>query len=262
MDDIMVRCSSISKIMGDSSRGKGLTDKQLKTLNEYEKRIKENGKPLTVKQMATYNDFLIRKNWRPEYDLTDGAKTYVASQVKRIFYGFKSQNIQTPKTLKGQLNEDANIELYNDVFFTDYKKNTIRLANKGISGEWDAADKTTTLDIKSAWTWDTFCALESELKEHCEKSGYFMQGRGYMFLNNTEVFEVAHCMSTTPTHLIDMFEEDISRHIVSEDIPLEKCITVVSIERDFDKEKEILYKVNEAKRYAKWYFEQLTKKTY
>ena len=146
--------------------------------------------------------------------------------------------------------------------FTDFEKNAIRLANKGISGEWDAADKTTTLDIKSAWTWDTFCALESELKEHCEKSGYFMQGRGYMFLNNTEVFEVAHCMSTTPTHLIDMFEEDISRHIVSEDIPLEKRITIVSIERDFDKEKEILYKVNEAKRYAKWYFKQLIDKTY
>lgn len=262
MDDIMIRCSSIYKIMGNSSRGKGLTDKQKEKLNYYEKRIINKSRPLTEKQTAEYNNLIIRKNWRPEYDLTDGAKSYVASQVKRMFYGFKSQNVQTPKTLKGQLNEDANIELYNDVRFTNFEKNTVRLADKGITGEWDAADKTTTLDIKSAWTWDTFCALESELKEHCEKSGYFMQGRGYMFLNNTEVFEVAHCMSTTPTHLIDMLEEDISRHIVSEDIPLEKRITIVSIERDFDKEKEILYKVNEAKRYAKWYFKQLIDKTY
>jgi len=248
--------------MGNSSRGKGLTDKQLQTLEKLEQKHKDNWAVLTKKQYETLESYRIRKNWRPEYDLTDGAKSYVASQVKRMFYGFKSQNIQTPKTLKGQLNEDANIELYNDVRFTNFEKNTIRLADKGITGEWDAADKTTTLDIKSAWTWDTFCALESELKEHCEKSGYFMQGRGYMFLNNTEVFEVAHCMSTTPTHLIDMFDEDISRHIVSEDIPLEKRITIVSIERDFDKEKEILYKVNEAKRYAKWYFKQLIDKTY
>lgn len=74
MDDIMVRCSSISKIMGDSSRGKGLTHKQLKTLNEYEKRIKENGKPLTVKQMATYNDFLIRKTGDQNTILQTGLK--------------------------------------------------------------------------------------------------------------------------------------------------------------------------------------------
>ena len=58
-----------------------------------------------------------------------------------MFYGFKSQNVQTPKTLKGQLNEDTNIELYNDVRFTNFEKNTIRLANKGITGEWTQPTK-------------------------------------------------------------------------------------------------------------------------
>ena len=81
-----------------------------------------------------------------------------------------------------------------------------------------------------------------------------------MNLYDCDTSEIAHCMSTTPDHLIDVYEDDYSRHIVDDSIPLEHRITVVSIERDLEIEKEILYRAAECKRYAKWYLSRLMKK--
>ena len=258
--DFILRCSSISKVMGSSTRGKSLTDNQLIELQRLEG--KRAIKRLTPKQEITYQDYKIRKEYKREYDISTGAMTYVANCVKKFFYKYQDQQLDNPKILKGHLNEEQNIKLYNDVFFTNYKKTQYRVVGEFLSGTNDMFNHKIrkVVDIKSAFTWNSFCALEEELEEHCKKSGYFLQGRGYMNLYDCDTFEVAHCMSTTPDHLIPLHEEDYSRHLVDINIPLESRITVVQIERDLEIEKEILYKVAECKRYANWYLSRLMNK--
>jgi len=68
--------------------------------------------------------------------LSVGAKTYVEDLAKEFVYGY--QKVVTSKEMeKGQLVEGHSIQLINDVFFTNYQKNTERRENDWITGECD-----------------------------------------------------------------------------------------------------------------------------
>jgi hypothetical protein len=248
-DEIFIHCSQLSKIMGDGKQSAGLTENQEQELFTLQNKVR------TEKQDARMQELLIKKDWKPEYDLSEGAKNFTRELVRQMVFGYDSY-FSAKETLKGTAVEDDSILLYNDVFGTAHKKNKIRMCNAWLNGECDidAPEFDLIIDIKSSWSKETFPALPDEI----DVSGYEWQGRGYMMLYNRNRFELAFCLVNTPWHLL-RWESNTSIHYV-DDIEKEFRVTSLFFDRDMQLEEKIKYKVNEVRRYAKWYEAQLLNK--
>lgn len=173
--------------------------------------------------------------------LSAGAKTYLDQLAKEFVYGYES-TISGKYLEKGLMVEDESIELYNSVFFTSHVKNTERRNNEWIVGECDIAAPDKIIDIKSAWSLETFPVTAAQAKD----TGYEWQGRAYMWLWDKPSFEVAWCMVDTPPDLIGY--EDESLHYVSHINPAMR-VTIVRYERDRALEEKIKLKVQAANAY-------------
>lgn len=213
MDNILIRCSQLHKILG-SPRKKGEL-------------------------------------------LTQTAKSYLKGQVKQDIFGYKEE-IDSKYLLKGIHTEDDCIELYNELHFTDYKKNTVRLYNEFIQGECDILGQDEIIDIKSSWSKATFPATKEDAEEIIKKSGYDWQGVGYMWLYDKPKFTVAFCLIDTPDFLTE-YEKNLDLHLCN-DIEPELRITKVTFERDEEKEELIKQKVKQARDYIEWYELQILNK--
>lgn len=173
--------------------------------------------------------------------LSKGAKTALEKMAKEYVYGFNE--VVTGKYFdKGIIVENQSIELYNSVFFTDYKKNTERKSNEWITGECDIFTGTKIIDIKSAWSLATFPATAEAGKD----KGYEWQLRSYMMLWKVWESEIAYCMVNTPDELIKYEQEDL--HYVDH-IDESLRVTIVPYERDLALEDKIIFKVNAARQY-------------
>ena len=174
--------------------------------------------------------------------LSVGAKTTVESLVKQFMYGY--DKVVTGKYMdKGIEVEDQSIELVNQVFFTNYKKNTERRTNDWITGECDIiVPGVKVIDIKSSWSLDTFPALSKS----GEDKTYEWQGRAYMMLWDVDQFEINYCMVSTPEHLVGY--EDTQLHEVDHINP-EMRVTRVLYKRDLALEEKIKTKVEAAQKY-------------
>lgn len=181
-------------------------------------------------------------------ELTVGAKTFLIGMAKEYAYGFCE--IITSKYMdKGTQCEDAAIELYNNVFFTNHEKNKTRKSNDWISGECDIlVPKKKVIDIKNAWSLATFPCTTDEVSAIAKKSGYDWQGRAYMMLEDVDAFEVAYCMVSTPDDLIRY--EQVELHKVDHIAPHLR-VTRCHIERDAALEAKIKIKVEAANEYLK-----------
>lgn len=173
--------------------------------------------------------------------LSAGAKTYLDQLAKEFVYGYES-TISGKYLEKGLMVEDESIELYNSVFFTSHVKNTERRHNEWIVGECDIAAPDKIIDIKSAWSLETFPVTAAQAKD----TGYEWQGRAYMWLWDKPSFEVAWCLVDTPPDLIGY--EDESLHYVSHINPAMR-VTIVRYERDRALEEKIKLKVQAANAY-------------
>jgi hypothetical protein len=165
--------------------------------------------------------------------LSETAKSEMIKIAKEDYYGYSSQ--MTNKYVeKGIEVEDISIELLNTIKFADYKKNTERLTNDFLTGEADINDEKNDeiIDIKSSWSLETFPALPSDINI----KDYEMQLRGYMMLYNRSKASVCYCMVTTPQGLI-MYENKLL-HEVDHINPF-KRVTMLTIERDLEIEKQI-----------------------
>lgn len=182
--------------------------------------------------------------------LSAGAKTEVKSIAREYLYDFNQ--VVTGKYMdKGLIVEDQAIELYNSVFFTDYTKNTERRTNDWITGECDIiVPGVKGIDIKSSWSLATFPALS----EDGEDTTYEWQCRGYMFLWDVPVWDVAYCMVNTPDELIKYEQEEL--HFVDHIDPALR-VTVVRYERDMELEEKIKRKVEMARKYLARVVEQI-----
>ncbi len=173
--------------------------------------------------------------------LSAGAKTEIEKLAKQLVYGY--DEIVTGKYMdKGIQVEDQSIELYNSVFFTDHKKNTVRKTNDWITGECDIYAPNRITDIKSSWSLATFPATSSA----GEDKGYEWQGRAYMMLWDVPEFEIAYCLVNTPDDLIGW--EDSSLHYVDH-INESLRITRVQYSRDLALEEKIKVRVDSANSY-------------
>lgn len=181
--------------------------------------------------------------------LSVGAKTYCREIAKQYVYGAKKE-ISNKYLDKGIIVEDQSIELYNEVFFTDLKKNTERRSNDWLTGECDLFTPNKIIDIKSSWSIDTFPAT----KQDAHSKEYEWQGRGYMMLWDVDLFELAYCLVDTPSELIGW--EDEEQHVVGHIDP-ELRITTVLYNRDMEQEGKIKEKCEAAQEYINQVIQQI-----
>jgi hypothetical protein len=165
--------------------------------------------------------------------LSETAKSEMIKIAKEDFYGYSSQ--MTNKYVeKGIEVEDKSIELLSLVKFAKYIKNKWRVSNDFLTGECDINDEANDeiIDIKSSWSLETFPALPSDINI----KDYEMQLRGYMMLYERSKASVCYCMVSTPEGLT-MYENKLL-HEVDHIDPFSR-VTMLSIERDLEIEKQI-----------------------
>ena len=186
--------------------------------------------------------------------LSETAKSEMIKIAKEDFYGYSSQ--MTNKYVeKGIEVEDKSIELLNTVKLANYKKNVIRLNNDFLTGECDINDEKNDeiIDIKSSWSLETFPALPSDINI----KDYEMQLRGYMMLYNRSKASVCYCMASTPEGLT-MYENKLLHEV--EHIDPFARVTMLSIERDLEIEKQIEERCKVAIQFYYDYIRQLSNK--
>jgi hypothetical protein len=165
--------------------------------------------------------------------LSETAKSEMIKIAKEDFYGYSSQ--MTNKYVeKGIEVEDKSIELLSLVKFAQYTKNKVRVHNEFLTGECDINDEANDeiIDVKSSWSLETFPALPSDINI----KDYEMQLRGYMMLYNRSKASVCYCMVSTPEGLT-MYENKLL-HEVDHIDPFAR-VTMLTIERDLEIEKQI-----------------------
>lgn len=179
----------------------------------------------------------------PYFDmsLSVGAKTHVENLAKEFVYGY-DQEVSSKYMEKGLMVEDQAIQLYNEVFFTNHQKNTVRMSNQWITGECDIFAPEKGIDIKSSWSLATFPATADAGKD----KGYEWQCRAYMWLWDVDQWEVAYCLVNTPEELIGFEQPEL--HFVDHITP-ELRITRVQYTRDLKLEEKIKAKAIAANQY-------------
>lgn len=227
MKPFKFRASSLGRIMADAQIiDPALLDDELAAISRKTKKTDEEKALLAPLK---------------ERSLSAGAKTYLDGLAKEFVYGY--EKAVTSKYLeKGQLVEGDSIELYNSVFFASLAKNTERRENEWITGECDLVTPAKIIDIKSAWSLDTFPV--TALQAH--DADYEWQGRAYMWLWERPQFEVAWCLVDTPPELIGY--EDEALHYVSHLNPALR-VTTARYQRDPTLEERIKTKVQAANAY-------------
>lgn len=185
--------------------------------------------------------------------ISETAKSYIKSLVKEEYFGYKSQ-ISSKEMEKGNQVELENLEMYNSVFMTDFEKNRERRSNDYLTGEPDAIEGDTILDIKSPWSLETFPLTADD----ADSKAYEWQMRGYMMLFDKPKAVIAYCMATTPEHLISPWDNaDI--HIVDH-IDARKRITTVEVLRDATIEDKMIEMLKECQKYYAEYREKVFNK--
>ena len=140
---------------------------------------------------------------------------------------------------KGHACEQDAIDLLNKVFGKSYQKNSERITTDLLTGEWDifCESQSLIIDIKNAYSKKTFPMF---LKEG-DKKLYEWQLAAYMHLKNAGHAQIAYVLVDTPRELI-MSRDDPDWHIVSH-IPPELRVTTLDLERNIEKEEQILARV-------------------
>jgi hypothetical protein len=123
-----------------------------------------------------------------------------------------------------------------------------------MSGCCDIITDDLIIDIKSSWSLDTFPATPSE----GENSDYEWQGRAYMWLYDRPAFELVYTMYDTHDDLLTDWDNR-TIHKVNH-IPSHQRVTVLSYERDMDKEEEIRDRLIYCNEYYSKYVNELNNK--
>lgn len=184
--------------------------------------------------------------------LSETAKSYIKQLAKEDFFGY-TMELSNKYLEKGKQVENESIELLNNVLFTNYQKNSLRLQNEYLTGECDIDTGDCIIDIKSSWSIDTFPALTEDINI----KDYEMQLRGYMMLYDRPKAIIAYCLVDTPEHLRGYENEDL--HIVSHIDPA-KRVTLIELERDLEIEQSIIEKCKVAIEYYTEIINKLNKK--
>ena len=192
-------------------------------------------------------------NGRGKNEVGATAKSYIKQVAKENFYGYRSE-INNKYIQKGLMQEQDSIDLLNTVRFEAYIKNDVRMVNEHMTGEADIVTDDLIIDIKTSWSLDTFPVLAEDGYDAL----YEWQLSAYMMLYDRPKAELIYCMVTTSNELLNEWE-NLDIHRVDHIAP-EKRITVLSFERNEDKEIEMLDRLKWASEYYDEYYSLLEAK--
>lgn len=171
----------------------------------------------------------------PDKDkIPDGAITILDKLISQKLINWKDAELDYYTLEKGILCENESIELYNEVHDTFYIKNVERVTSVLLTGECDLLDtkESLVIDIKTAYSKKTY-----PLRLKMSKL-YEWQLRAYMHLYDVNQAELAYCLVDTPEDLISQKDPE-HWHIMS-DVPLKYRVSTLRIERDLEKEQQLL----------------------
>lgn len=230
MQDLLIRCSSIGKLMTEPVS----IDDRFRTQAVEE---------VIAKKKRTDEEKALLARLKAQ-TLSEGAKTHIRSMVSQAIYGVDFE-ASSKEMEKGILVEPEAIDLLNRVRGLSLVKNTERKTNAWISGEADLFDRVGKRghDLKCSWSFASFPIVLAD----CRDSLYEWQMRGYMWLWDADEWEVNYALITTPEHLCRW--EPPSMHFVDH-IPEHMRLTTWTVTRCADKEAAMVEKIKAARQYA------------
>jgi hypothetical protein len=227
----------------------GLTDVQERDLealvvrfrswrDETDEKLKAKFK-LTDIMMAKLEDLKEAKQQfiSGNVELSKGAQTFIKDVVRQRIMKFSAPFGGNKYTEKGNQCEDMAIELYNSIFFKDYKKlvegdEFYELSYGLVGGHPDIVDvdNRKVIDIKVPWSKDTF----PDFEEDGESDLYKWQIRTYLYIlrkmtgdNTWSDGEIAYMLIDTPEALVPENDGD-DLHMMS-DLPNNLRSTIVTV---------------------------------
>lgn len=188
--------------------------------------------------------------------LSQTAKSYVYEQWLLDRYGFDSFT-GNKYTEQGNILEDLAIMASGDHYGRFFMKNETRLSNDFITGECDILDREESriIDTKNSWSIGTHPFIQEHAEAKTKDCGYDWQGQGYMWLYDTEHYEVHYHLLPCPIECLGKFDDPYQLIDLVERIPQEERLTIVRFDRD---EKKI-EKIKEQMLKAQAYYESLNK---
>lgn len=180
----------------------------------------------------------------PEKDiLPTGAITVLNTMISQELIKWRDNEFDFVTTEKGKVCEHESIELYNEVNDTFYVKNVDRITKGFLTGECDLLDKSESLviDIKTAYSKKTYPLILKMSKL------YEWQLRAYMYLYDVNNAELAYCLVSTPQELI--LNKDQKHWHDVEDVPINLRVSSLRIDRDLEKEEQMLNRLDLATKY-------------
>jgi hypothetical protein len=227
----------------------GLTDVQIATLNKHLDRQLEwaNEDDAKLKKKLELTDnmrnemhaLLDKQNEleKGNVELSKGAQTFIKDVVRQGIMKFSAPFGGNKYTEKGNQCEDMAIELYNSIFFKDYKKlvegdEFYELSYGLVGGHPDIVDidNKKVIDIKVPWSKDTF----PDFEEDGESDLYKWQIRTYLYMlrkmtgdNTWSDGEIAYMLIDTPEALVPENDGD-DLHMMS-DLPNNLRSTIVTV---------------------------------
>lgn len=232
MSDILIRCSSIGRLMAkpdNADLDPTLVTAEVSAILAKTKRSDEE---------KSVVDEVRRKS------LSAGGKTHVRELLREAVYGFEPAEIETRPILKGRQVEAACIEMLARLTGRPLVKNTERRNNGLITGECDIFDAELKhgRDVKAPYSMESMPIVLSD----CYDSGYEYQAQGYEILWDAETWSVDYLLVSTPDDLIGL--EPPALHFVDH-IPERLRWTTWTVKRDRALASLIEDKVIAARRY-------------
>lgn len=132
-------------------------------------------------------------------------------------------------------------------------KNTERRYDDHFSGECDLLTPDSIRDIKCSWSLDSFPWTDDDAKQRVKDSGYDWQGQVYMALWDKPVHYVDFVLLPTPLELLGFGDDPYDHVDLVNQIPLQKRIRTVKVERDDD----LILQARERVELARDYYNEL-----
>ena len=232
MSDLIVRCSSIGRLMAEPLNADIDAEYLTAELQDIIARTKRSESERALLTEAR------RKS------LSAGGKTHVRELVREAVYGFEPAEIATRPILKGRAVEQECIELLALLTGRPLVKNHERRTNGLISGECDIFDGPIRhgRDVKAPYSMETMPIVLAD----CYDSGYEWQMQGYEILWDAETWSVDYLLVDTPEELVGYEPQHL--HYVSH-IAEHLRWTSWLVKRDRALESLIVDKVLAARRY-------------
>lgn len=153
--------------------------------------------------------------------LSETCKAYLANIYTEVMYNRK-EDITSKYIAKGLLLEEDAITQHSLNVGKMFRKNTQRLSNGFIDGEFDYEDTELEIVKDAKVNWSIFQFNRAAAAEI--DTNYWWQLKGYMWLKGYKKAELVYSLLNTPEHLIKQEEKKLLWQVQSEEDYEEACI--------------------------------------